>query len=192
MKKIDWHYHRQALAHSYLKNVYQGSVGRIALLDVRRTGKTSFLLNDFFPEAINNGFIPIYVNLWLEPENPALAIISAIEKTLNVLKDSARSKLKSIANTEIKKIEVGNTLIGRIGVEFTKKNAVHPTQSQLLAINTGFANLAKQGDGKVVLIIDEIQHLATHKHFDNIQRSLRTALDTYIPKPLQDAGFSWN
>lgn len=179
MQKVNWHFSRQALAHDYLKTVYQGAVNRIALLDVRRTGKTSFLLKDFFPEALDNGFTPVYVNLWLEPENPALSIVSAIEQTISVVRQGKTSTLTNIAQTQIQKLEIGNSLLGKVALDFSPSNATPANQNLLTAINTSLADLVSLAGDKIVLIIDEIQHLASLDMFDNIQRALRTALDTH-------------
>jgi hypothetical protein len=113
MKKVNWHFQRKALAESYLQTLYQGAVSRIALLDVRRTGKTTFLLKDLFPIALENGFVPIYINLWSEPDNPTLAITQNLNHALLVLDDKVTSKLREVANTEIKKLEVGNNVFVR-------------------------------------------------------------------------------
>lgn len=179
MKKIDWHFERKALATHYLKTVYQGAINRIALLDVRRTGKTSFLLKDLYPVALENGFVPVYINLWTESENPATLIVSSIEQTLRAYKDKSSNTLKDIANTQIKKVEVGNSLLGKVAMEFDAKRAVEASQSDLLAINSALAELVKHCGDKVLIIIDEIQHLATSDKFDATQRALRTALDTF-------------
>jgi len=179
MKKINWHYPREKLANEYLKIVYQGAINRIALLDVRRTGKTSFLLKDFFPEAIKNDFVPVYINLWLEPENPTLAIITALEQTLAVLAKESKNALLDIAKTQVTKIEFGNSFLGKVGVEFSDDKVIKATETQLSAINKNLARLVSQVGDKLILIIDEVQHLGTVKHFDSVQRSLRTALDTY-------------
>ena len=179
MKKLNWHFERKSLAEDYLKIVYQGAINRIALLDVRRTGKTSFLLKDFFPVALKHKFVPIYINLWLDPVNPSTAIISSIRSTLDALDETSSVKLKNLAATNIRKIEVGNSLIGKLGVEFADSEVKTVNSSDLLEINTLIEKLVNKCGDKAILIIDEIQHLSSSAKFDSIQRSLRTALDTH-------------
>jgi hypothetical protein len=190
MKKVDWHFGRTDLALKYLKIVYQGAMNRIALLDVRRTGKTSFLLKDFFPTALEQGFVPIYVNLWSDPDNPALTILSAIEKTLATLQTNPKSTLRNIAKTEVKKVEVGSSVFGKVALEFSDKKANAATESNLIKISETLARLALECGDKAILIIDEIQHLATSNKFDAIQRTLRTALDTHSTINLVYSGSS--
>ncbi|MCJ8272732.1 MAG: hypothetical protein MJK04_25465 [Psychrosphaera sp.] len=190
MKKVDWHFNRTDLALKYLRIVYQGAINRIALLDVRRTGKTSFLLKDFFPTALEQGFVPIYINLWSDPDNPALTIRTAIEKALTALSKNPKSTLSDIATTEVKKLEVGSSLFGKMAVEFSDKKAKAATQSDLIQISETLARLAAKCGDKAILIIDEIQHLATSPKFDAVQRTLRTALDTHSTINLVYSGSS--
>jgi len=179
MKKVNWHFQRKALAESYLKTVYQGAVSRIALLDVRRTGKTTFLLKDLFPIALDNGFVPVYINLWAEPEDPALAITQALSSTLSVVNESFKGKLSEIARTEVRKLEVGNNVFGKATIEFSDKKAHKPSESELYKITQLVEALFNKCGEKGLIIIDEIQHLASSDKFLPIQHALRTALDTY-------------
>lgn len=190
MKKVNWHFDRTELALKYLKIVYQGAINRIALLDVRRTGKTSFLLKDFFPAALAQEFIPVYINLWSDPDNPARTILSAIEKTLTTVQTNPISSLSDIANTEVKKIEVGSSVFGKMALEFSDKQAKTATASELNQISETLAQLAAQCGDRAILIIDEIQHLATSSKFDAVQRTLRTALDTHSEINLVYSGSS--
>jgi hypothetical protein len=190
MKKVNWHFQRKALAESYLQTLYQGAVSRIALLDVRRTGKTTFLLKDLFPIALENGFVPIYINLWSEPDNPTLAITQNLNHALLVLDDKVTSKLREVANTEIKKLEVGNNVFGKATIEFSDKRSHQPSQSELYKIGQLVATLFEKCGDKSVIIIDEIQHLSSSEKFLPIQHALRTALDTFSDISVVFAGSS--
>ncbi|NOU52314.1 hypothetical protein HG263_17430 [Pseudoalteromonas sp. JBTF-M23] len=179
MKKVNWHFQRKTLAESYLQTVYQGAMSRIALLDVRRTGKTTFLLKDLYPIALENGFIPVYINLWGEPDSPTLAITQALNNTLNALNETVTGKLSELANSEIKKLEVGNNVFGKATIEFSDKNAHKPSESELFKIGQLVEALFNKCGDKALIIIDEIQHLASSEKFLSVQHALRTALDTY-------------
>lgn len=179
MKKVNWHFQRRDLAESYLRTVYQGAVSRIALLDVRRTGKTTFLLKDLYPIALENDFIPIYINLWAEPENPALAITHALNQAISLFNENLTGRLKDIATSEIKKLEVGNNLFGKAAIEFSDKAVKKVQDSELHKINELMKTLFSLWGDKVLIIIDEIQHLASSAKFISVQHALRTALDTY-------------
>ncbi|CAH9049722.1 hypothetical protein PSECIP111951_00011 [Pseudoalteromonas holothuriae] len=179
MKKVNWHFQRKDLAESYLQTVYQGAMSRIALLDVRRTGKTTFLLKDLYPIAIENGFIPVYINLWGEPESPTVAITQALNNTLSILDETLKSKLSELANSEVKKLEVGNNVFGKAIIEFSDKHAHKPSESELFKIGQLVEALFNKCGDKAIIIIDEIQHLASSDKFLPVQHALRTALDTY-------------
>lgn len=179
MKKVNWHYKRHELARSYLQTLYQGAVSRIALLDVRRTGKTTFLLKDLFPIALKNDFAPVYINLWSEPENPVLAINLGLQSALSALANNAKGKLRDIASAEIKKLEVGNNVFGKASIEFSEASANKPRKSELYQITQLIEALHRQCGDKALLIIDEIQHLASSDKFLPVQHALRTALDSY-------------
>lgn len=188
MSDINWHYPRKDLAKRYLDGVTSGIMNRIALLGVRRVGKTEFLLHDLYPLAMKAGYLPIYINLWASPEAPHEAIANALQKALS--SKGERSALVSVLSAEIRKLEVGNNTFGKLGMEFDGKAPAIPA-SDLIAIADLLEQLVTNKKLKPLLMIDEIQHLASPKSFLPLQGALRTAFDTHGEKlPVVYAGSS--
>lgn len=188
MAKPDWHYPRPQLAEHYLQSVKLGMMNRIALHGVRRVGKTEFLLRDLSPLALEKGYLPIYVNLWATPECPQQTFIAALQKAISNIDN--KGAVKSFLSAEVKKMEIGNNLLGKMGLEFGEKvEAVEP--SELLLIAELLEKIVKGQKRKVLLIIDEIQHLAQNDTFLPLQGALRTAFDSLSDElPIIYAGSS--
>jgi hypothetical protein len=175
MAKPNWHYPRKELARHYLQSVELGMMNRIALLGVRRVGKTEFLLRDLFPLAMGEGYLPIYVNLWASLEKPQETFLHSLQNSLNNITD--KSAVSSVLNAQIRKMEVGNSLIGKMGLEFGEQ--VPAIESgDLILIADLLQKLAETPGCKPLLIIDEIQHLAQSSAFLPLQSALRTIFDT--------------
>lgn len=188
MSRIDWHYPRRDLAKRYLTGVTQGMMNRIALLGVRRVGKTEFLLRDLCPLALEEGYLPVYINLWASPEYPHETVIAALQTALTGRKDKRR--IRDALSNEVKKLEVGNSLIGKLGFEF--EGAVATIEPGVLTrIGQLVQQLVDTPNVKPLLIIDEIQHLAQNDHFYPLQGALRTAFDLHGDRlPVVYAGSS--
>lgn len=75
------------------------------LSGLRRTGKTTFLLNDLIPSLEKAGALVIYVDLWSDPQvSPAKLVHAAVRETLQALASPASSlmqKLKGIRGADI-------------------------------------------------------------------------------------------
>jgi hypothetical protein len=80
MKKVNWHFSRTDLALKYLKIVYQGAINRIARCT--QDWQNIIFTKKFLSDSIRARFIPIYINLWSDPDNPALTILSAFRPRL--------------------------------------------------------------------------------------------------------------
>ncbi|NVK40500.1 MAG: hypothetical protein HWE39_04590 [Oceanospirillaceae bacterium] len=188
MSEIDWHYPRRELAERYLQGVTLGMMNRMALLGVRRVGKTEFLLRDLCPLALEQGYLPVYANLWASPEHPHETIIEALKLALAGLKDKKR--IKSVLASEVKKLEVGNSLIGKMGFEFNNPLPVI-APGVLTHVGQLLTQLVETPKCKPLLVIDEIQHLAESPAFQPLQGALRTAFDLHGSKlPVVYAGSS--
>lgn len=188
MKKIDWHYPRKELAQRYLESLYSGPLNKITLLDVRRTGKTTFLLNDMFDVALENGFVPLYVNLWQNPDDPTQSIIDAFDLVINANDiDVSVSRSREL---NLKKVEVGNSMFGKATFESDPVSVVSSTPQQLQQISTLVRQVISAYGDKVLIMIDEIQHLASNDCFLPLQQNLRTLFDTHDELNILFAGSS--
>ena len=171
----DWHFSRPALASKLLKIFDVGITSNIALIAPRRKGKTLFLLSDLAPQAESEGYLPIYASLWQNMDSPHEGLIMALEEAVRTI--TSQSVLTRIFDAKIKKATVSNELLGKMDVEFSgAPQKAQPDDLMLLDRLIGeLVGLAK--NKTVLLMVDEIQHLATSTSFDPLAHALRTALD---------------
>ncbi|WP_210498774.1 P-loop NTPase fold protein [Vibrio crassostreae] len=169
-----WFYHRPNLA-THIGNMCKDTLfSRMVYLGTRRIGKSYFFLNDLSPYLIQEGLMPIYINMWGNKSAPHTEFAEQLAIALDELKQEGA--LKRFLNTEIKKLAIGNQF-AKVEMEFKPKAAtdidLSNIKSQLKAI------VEAAGSSKVILILDEFQHLSTSSAFDNFLYALRTLLDTY-------------
>jgi hypothetical protein len=61
----------------------EGLRSGLFLSGLRRTGKTTFLINDLIPALEESGALVIYVDLWSDTQtNPAVLVLAAVRRTL--------------------------------------------------------------------------------------------------------------
>lgn len=170
-----WHFSRTELARSYLKSISIGNP-RLALFAPRRRGKTEFLLQDLGPEAQRQKYRTVYVSCWENIDAPHLAIIAALEKAVAALRGK-RSSMRAVLTAEVKRLRIDG-LFNMVGgeIEFaTQPQASTPNDQQ--RISTLLEELAAGKRTKVLLMIDEAQHLSTREEFDAIQHNLRSQVE---------------
>ncbi len=174
----DWHYGRPELAKQYAARLQDKLFSRIALIGSRRIGKTAFILNDLAPELIAQGCLPVYISLWSDRSAPHMEFIAKFEAAIDAIKN--KTPLSALMLTEVTKLSLGNSLLGKVDMEFKNTQAennnlllIRSLLSQLIGLSKG-----KGAKGKrVILLLDEIQHLLTDKAFGDFQYALRTMLD---------------
>ena len=132
----------------------------------RRTGKSTFLRNDLIPECKARGWLPVYVDLWMNREiDPAALISGAIGKALGEF-ESAVSKAAKKAG--IDKISLLRTL----SWDFTKPQLpAGTTLSHALDV------LHQVSGQMIVLIVDEAQHALNSENGVNAMFALKAARD---------------
>lgn len=168
-----WFYHRPELARKYTMFCNDTLFSRMVFLGPRRIGKTSFFMNDLSPGLIDAGMLPIYISMWGNKSAPHAEFAEQLAFALDEL--SKEGAVKKLLNTQIKKLAIGNH-IARVELEFTPSVA---TDIDLNNIKSLLKKIIANSNGaKVVLILDEFQHLVTSKSFENFQYALRTLLDT--------------
>ena len=171
----DWHFSRPELAERLLKIFDVGINSNIALIAPRRKGKTLFLLSDLVPAAQSHGYIPIYASLWQNMDAPHEGLIAALEEVIASI--ASKSTIKRLFDAKIKKATVSNELLGKMDIEFSgaPQKALPDDLMKLDRLIGELVMLAK--DKKVLLLVDEIQHLSTSASFNPLAHALRTALD---------------
>jgi hypothetical protein len=171
----EWHYSRSELANQYLQLLNIGITSSIAIIAPRRKGKTLFILQDLAPLAQKHGFIPVYASLWQNVNAPHEGLISALEDAISVT--NKHSTIGRILKTKISKTTVSNELLGKMEVEFAD-NPSTPYTQELNQLDKLLGTLIeKAGKKTVLLLIDEVQHLATSSQFGPLTHTLRTMLD---------------
>ena len=171
----EWHFPRQDLAAHYLDKLDLGLSNNLAIFAPRRKGKSEFALMDLIPEAIKRGYFPIYNSLWSDINSPHKALIEDLLAYTAAANN--KNKLKELLDSKIKKLTVNLYGIAKGEVEFPT-NAITPTTDDLSTIRRLVSNLASIQPGKIILVIDEVQHLTTDKSFSGLSHTLRTLLDS--------------
>ncbi len=174
MDRDPWQYPRGELANKLLQTLTV--VDLIAIFAPRRKGKTWFVLRDLSPASIRQDYVPVYASLWRTPEQPHRAIIEALklaeEALMNkrVLWSRYLSKLASVS------VNIAGVGGGSVGLS-RKSEASADELTMMGTLMTRVVEAAKKRKRKVLLIIDEAQHLATSSAFDSTAKSLRTAIE---------------
>jgi len=175
-------YRRPELARQMARQLLQPGVldeglrSGLFLSGLRRTGKTTFLINDLIPALEDLGAIVIYVDLWSDTQrSPARLILEAVRKKLGELESPSSAvihKLKRVAGADI----------GAFGFKFGFKleglgEAGGATLAQALC------EVVDQAHADVVLIVDEVQHAITSDEGNQMLLALKAARDAINPRP---------
>lgn len=175
-------YRRPALADQMAKQLLnpgvldEGLRSGLFLSGLRRTGKTTFLLNDLIPALEAAEALVIYVDLWSNTRtSPAVLVLAAVKKTLAELQTPASSILQ-------KPKRVGSADVGAFGFKFGFKldslgAEGGPTLAQALT------EVVDQAKTNVVLIVDEVQHAITSDDGNQMLLALKSARDAINPRP---------
>ena len=162
--KNPWHFPRIDLAKQYLDLLDIGLSNSITLFAYRRSGKTEFVTHDLLPEAERRGAITYTVDFWANDKNPSECIVMGVLNTFHSL--PLRKKLKGQPLKEFKASLTGlsasieNPNISTINQAFSLMRQMHRGDSK-----------------KVILFLDEIQHLATEPEYSSVAAALRTFID---------------
>lgn len=161
MNPYRWHYSRNELAKHYVNTLVTGAQS-LAIFAERRKGKTEFCLYDLMPYAIEQGYRCVYVNFWEDKSNPSACVVNAVVKSLE-------DELTGFLRGWKKELSVK---VGGLQAKISKAADVDPSTA-----NEAFRYLMRM-DGPVLLICDEVQHLATNPSFEDFTAALRTFIDS--------------
>ncbi|MHB2053306.1 ATP-binding protein [Pseudomonas sp. VEM90] len=132
----------------------------------RRTGKSTFLNNDFIPECVQRGWLPVYVDLWSDRDAAPAQLISGAIGTALARFEGALARTAKKAG--IDKVNLLRTL----SWDFTRPQLpAGTTLAQALAV------LHQVSGQLVVLIIDEAQHALNSEDGLNAMFALKAARD---------------
>src|SRR5690606_18743866 len=112
----------------------------------RRTGKSTFLREDLVPACIEQGWLPVYVDLWSNMQaDPSELIEGAIVRALQQFDGQIKKLLKSAG---VEKISILRTVSWDLGRSALPEGATLTDALQLLHVASG---------QRVVLVVDEAQ-----------------------------------
>lgn len=159
-----WHYPRTDFANLIIDGMQQDLLDRVSIFAPRKRGKTQFIQNDIMPLCRERGILPIYVDFWMNKNDPQSVFIKSVmsaceqEKSLlqRLIKRYTPSKFSFDAKSH--KVELG----------FDRKE-----QTQQPDLFDVFSELNKMGI-PILLLLDEIQHLATRPEFEDFTAALRS------------------
>ena len=165
---IDWHYPRPELARTHLAQLFDQGLSRLAFFGRRRIGKTEYLKRDLIPAAAQKGVVnTFYCSFWENKDQPHLALIRALQDAL----PQHQTKVKAKAGLNIGVLD--------FLAEVERPDRPRPALPNELSLATiSFHQWVRHLEGQPGLIVlDEIQHLATSSAFANFAASLRTRLE---------------
>lgn len=132
----------------------------------RRTGKTTFLVNDLVPVCQERGWLTVYVDLWANKKvDPAILISGAIGQALAEREGFMRRAAKKAG---IEKI----TLLRTLNWDFSK-----PQLPDGVTLAHALEVLSQVSEKPIVLIVDEAQHSLTSADGVNTMFALKAARD---------------
>lgn len=172
MSADPWHYPRPELARKYLELMSPGPAEAITLFSQRRTGKTAFLANDIADAAQAIGRVPVFVDLWKGRLDPGPALAEQLRMAALTL-EQPKGFLQRIGRTEV-------TSVGLAGQSLSFKDRPTPEAptDPTLAISYWGERMARATDKPIVLMIDEVQALATGKNAVDTASALRAFLQS--------------
>jgi len=169
-----WHFHRPALAKTYLDTLNAGLVTSTTIFAPRRAGKTSFLRKDLTPAAQAAGYTVVYADLWQTKLSPGISLVNAMEQALE--QKTAFQSLTAKLKVPVKKLKASAEMAGsKVEGELEFGSDTKTRQTEIaLKIDALMALLCKKKP--VLLLIDEAQELAKTTENEAVAAALRTAI----------------
>jgi hypothetical protein len=166
-QNIEWYYPRQDLARDYLVEFQRRGARALTVFAERGAGKTAFLQRDLAVVAAKNGRLPVYVDAWAVRGDPAIGIADQLKAVVQALehKDPRRREVTGF-----------NVSVLGVGGGVTAAHRAEPGEptNQMSRLNFWGDRLASlSGEKKVMLMIDEVQALATHRDGVEVASALR-------------------
>ena len=175
MAPSDWHFPRREFTHSVFVTLTQGPSPALRLFGPRRTGKTEFLQRDLGQMAAETyGHRVLYASFWQVSAAPLALLLHACDMALRP--QSYAERLLKWAQTPPIRIRLGalNDLAG-LEIELGQNRNTSPAD-ELLLLDQHLDRLADPGR-PALLLLDEVQELASHPQGTEIMAGLRTSLD---------------
>ena len=163
-----WHYDRTRLATTLGDRLIRHE--RIAMFGPRQTGKTTLLRDEVIPYVQSHDRLAIYIDCWMDMDDPLQGINYALQKALDGLEVKPKG-LKRTGSTVVKKLGLMGASID-LGEAPKRQTPARPG----LVFDSLLTQILEETSHDVVLVFDEFQAIASVKNGPQISASLRAAL----------------
>jgi hypothetical protein len=165
---LAWHYARTRLAAALGDRLIGHE--RIAMFGPRQTGKTTLLRDEVIPHVEARGALAVYIDCWMDMDDPLQGINYALQKALDGLSVKPKG-LKRTGSTAVKKVGLMGASID-LGDVPRRQVPARPG----LVFDSLLTQILEETRRDVVLVFDEFQAIASVKNGPQISASLRAAL----------------
>jgi hypothetical protein len=173
---ISWHYPRADLAASYLETLQAGLISSMVLFAPRRKGKTEFVLEDLLPAAEAAGYRTVYCSMWQNRSDPLGSLLLALTNAAKPRTFGERLQDRIFRPLRKTSIELNAGPLGKVRAEAEFNPRAAGGQAALQSLPELVDAVIAASKGKVLIALDEIQHLAKPE-FQELVAALRTTLD---------------
>ena len=173
---ISWHYPRADLANGYLETLQAGLISSMVLFAPRRKGKTEFVLEDLLPAAEAAGYRTVYCSMWQNRSDPLASLLLALTNAAKPKTFGAKLQDRLFRPLKKTSLEINAGPIGKVRAEAEFNARAVSSQAALQSLPDLVDAVIAASKGKVLIALDEIQHLAKPE-FQELVAALRTTLD---------------
>ena len=166
-----WHFSREDFARRVLTQLQIAE--SLSLFAPRRTGKTRFVVKDLCWLAYQDGFQPLYVDLWEVPHDSAQALINAFRRAAYELETPASATKRTLTQ------EVLSFRILGVGAELAPIERPEEPDEPLSCMRFWFDRVIAKSEGPILLIVDEAQQMALDTNGAGVAAALRSALTSH-------------
>lgn len=164
-----WYFPRPDLARQILSFLTEGSGDPLALMGERRIGKTSHLMKDLIPFATQQGFLPVYVDIYQHRDRPLEAVNYALQEAIDNLEVPTSRTVRRL-HTPIRKIGVAGA-----SLDFGDEPSRRRPEDPLLLVDWLLKRLVRTAKVPLLLIFDEVQEIANEGDANTVS-ALRSAI----------------
>src|SRR5581483_10367765 len=178
MSALDpWHYPRTELARRAFALIEKRLANALVLFGPRRICKTEFLIRDLGPLAEKAGHRVVYASFWQSPLAPAATLLAALDHGLRGR--GLAGQLERLAQGLGSKIKIGAKLPGvaEAGAEIDLAGLKGAPPADLMLLMDQLLGRLARKTKPTVLMLDEVQELATQAANRPLVAALRTSLD---------------
>ena len=160
----NWHYPRTELANKILKSFETGLADRFTIFAPRKRGKTEFVQRDVSPMAKKRGILVVYVDFWRNKSSPTAAFASAVMAA----RRDQENWFSTLLNNSTLKAKV-KLFGGDLSLEVSPQRK----HAEKEVLDAAFEEL-ESSRKPVLLLLEEVQHLATDPAFSDFTATLRS------------------